>query len=267
MGQQELPGTVNYFLGNDPAEWHTNIPTYAQVQYHDVYPGIDLVYYGDRQQLEYDFVVAAGADPVAIALRFEGADRLAVDAAGDLLVDVGGQQIVHRQPVLYQDGPSGRQAVAGGYVVQGERQVGFAVGAYDASRPLVLDPVLLVYSTYLGGSGGDDGLGIAVDAAGNAYVAGSAPGILPTTPGAFQPTLGGIVGQSDAFVAKLNASGTALVYATYLGGTSNDDGLGIAVDSAGNAYVTGHTFSSNFPTTVGALSRSLAAALTGAMRS
>ncbi|HLI75624.1 MAG TPA: hypothetical protein VKV02_01665, partial [Acidobacteriaceae bacterium] len=162
VGQQALPGTVNYLVGNDPAQWHTHVPTYAQVQYQAVYPGVDLVYHGDRQQLEYDFVVAPGADPTAIRLRFEGADRLAVDAVGDLVVQTAGGPVVQRAPVIYQEGPGGRQPVAGGYVVE-EEQVRFAVGAYDASRPLVLDPVVLAYSTYLGGSGSDAGFGIAVD--------------------------------------------------------------------------------------------------------
>jgi hypothetical protein len=251
-GLEPLPGIVNYFIGDDPAQWRTNVTTYAKVRYDGLYPGVDLIYYGTQRQLEYDFVVRPGADPSSIALSFQGADRLEVDAQGDLVLHTAAGAIRMRKPVIYQEGGGVRKEISGGYVLMGEHLVGFQVAAYDASRPLIIDPVLS-YSTYLGGSGFDDqGLGIAVDAAGNAYVTGFTDSLdFPTTAGAFQPTLGGF-GFNDAFVMKFNPTGSALVYSTYLGGRGGDEGLGIAVDAAGNAYVTGDTGSTDFPTTAGA---------------
>jgi hypothetical protein len=219
------------------------------VQYHDVYPGVDLIYYGNQRQLEYDFVIAPGADPGNITLAFTGAQSVALDGDGNLVLHTTGGDVVEHAPVLYQDGPGGRQAVSGRYELQGGDQVGFRVGAYDQRRPLVLDPVL-AYSSYLGGSGQDTALGIAVDAAGDAYVTGVTLSTdFPSTPGASQPTLHG---PSDAYVVKVNPTGTALVFATYLGGSGPDGANAIAVDAAGNAYVTGQTGSGDFPTTPGA---------------
>jgi len=244
MGLEEQPGKANYFRGNDPQQWRTQVSTYAKVDYTAVYPGIDLVYYGQPRQLEYDFRVAPGADPTAITLGFEGVDHLAVDAQGDLMLFTAGGSLRFQKPVIYQEGDGYRQAIAGGYVRKGPHQVGFHVAAYDPARTLVIDPVLS-YSTYLGGSGDDEGWGIAVDTAGHAYVTGqtSSPDFPTATP--LQPTLRG---GTNAFVAKLTADGSALVYATYLGGSGSDDeARGIAVDTAGNAYVTGYTTSSDFP--------------------
>ena len=257
VGAEELPDKANYFIGNDPAKWRTNVPTYARVQYTDVYPGIDLIYYGSQRRLEYDFVVRPGADPRTIALGFQGADKLEVDPQGDLVLHTGAGEIRQRKPVIYQEIGGVRREIAGGYVLKGESRVGFHVAVYDTSRPLVIDPAL-VYSTYLGGSADDAGVGIAVDAAGNAYVTGStASANFPTTAGAFQTTLGGGGVGFDAFVTKLNSTGSALLYSTYLGGSNNDDsGVGIAVDGAGNAYVTGSAFSTDFPTTPGAFQSS-----------
>jgi hypothetical protein len=250
-GLEELPGKVNYFVGSDPARWRTNVPTYAKVHYREVYPGIDLVYYGNQRQLEYDFVVAPGADQRSIVLDFQGADRLEVNADGELVLHLAGGVLRQRKPVIYQEVNGIRREVAGGYVLQGANRVGFHVAAYDRSRPLVIDPVL-AYSTYLGGGDRffEHGHGIAVDSAGNAYVTGTTGSAnFPTTPGAFQPTFNGV---SDAFVTKLNPTGSGLVYSTYLGGNDMSDGLEIAVDAAGNAYVTGRTNAANFPTTPGA---------------
>src|SRR5438876_782482 len=254
-GLEELPGKANYFIGNDPANWRTSVPTYAKVRYADLYPRIDLLYYGNQRQLEYDLVVRPGADPTRIVLDIQGADRLQVDAQGDLVLQTTVGPIRQRKPVIYQELDGVRKDIPGGYVLKGEHQVGFKVAAYDASQALVIDPVLS-YSTYLGGSGEDRDPAIAVDAAGNAYVTGHTESRnFPTTTGAFQTGFGGGAmssGQGDAFVTKLNPAGSALVYSTYLGGSGPDDGKGIAVDAAGNAYVTGSTASSNFPTTIGA---------------
>src|SRR5438128_871140 len=257
-GVGELPGKSNYFVGNDPKKWRANVPTYAKIEYRDVYPGVNLVYYGNQRQLEHDFVVSPGADPKAITLAFEGMDGVAIDALGDLVLRADGGEVRLRKPVVYQEQNGQRAVIPTRYVLKAERQVAFEVAAYDATKPLIIDPVL-AYSTYLGGRasafGGnadDEGLGIAVDAAGNAYVTGRTLSTsFPTTPGAFQVTFGG--GFFDAFVTKLNGDGSALVYSTYLGGSVDDRGNAIAVDAAGNAYVTGSTSSNNFPTTSGAV--------------
>src|SRR5437588_2630085 len=248
-GLEELPGKAHYFIGNNPAQWRPNVPTYAKVRYDDLYPGIDLIYDGTQRHLEYDFVVRPGADPHRIALRLQGADRLEVDSQGDLVLHTAAGVIRQRKPAIYQEIGAVRKEIPGGYVLSGAQQIGFQVAAYDATRPLIIDPVL-VYSTYLEGSANDYGYGIAVDGSGNAYVTGYTISTnFPTTAGAFQTTPSG---NNDAFVAKINPSGSALVYSTYLGGNANDNGYGIAVDGSGNAYVTGSTTSPDFPTTAGA---------------
>jgi Beta-propeller repeat len=244
-GVDELPGKANYFIGKDPAKWRTDVPTYAKVHYGNVYPGIDLVYYGNQRQLEYDFIVAPGADPKKIAFDFKGADKLEIDAQGELVLHTAGGDIRQHKPIVYQEIDGARRDIAGGYVRKGANRVGLQVATYDTTRPLIIDPVLS-YSTYLGGSDFDSGRGIAVDADGNAFVTGCAPGAFPTTSGAFQRGGGG------AFVTKLDPTGSALVYSTALGSGGNDCAFAIAVDADGNAYVTGATFSTNFPTTVGA---------------
>jgi hypothetical protein len=243
-GLDPLAGTSNYLIGNDTSRWLTDIANYGQVEYQSVYPDVNLVYYGNQRNLEYDFQLAPGADPGVIQLAFTGVQTLSMDAQGNLLLETSGGEVVEKAPVVYQQDGNLRQAVAGRYVLEGGDRVGFAVGAYDASRPLVIDPILS-YSTYFGGSGNDAGTGIAVDTAGNAYITGSTTSIDLPTGNPYQPVSGG---GTDAFVAKLNASGTGLVYSTYLGGSGTDIGMGIAVDAAGNAFVTGNTQSSNFPT-------------------
>ena len=243
-GLEELPGRSNYFIGNDPAKWRTNVPHYAKVQYKDVYPGVNLVYYGNQRQLEYDLIVAPGANPEAIQLAFEGEDKLEIDAQGDLVLHTGGEEVRLHKPLVYQEVEGVRREIAGSYVLNGGRQVGFQVAAYDAGKPLIIDPVLS-YSTYLGGRGDDSGWGIAVDASANAYVTGSTGSADFPTASPFQAALGR---GTDAFLTKLNAAGTALVYSTYLGGSGQDSGTGIALDAAGNAYVTGQTSSTDFPT-------------------
>ena len=327
VGLDELPGRSNYFIGNDPKKWRTNVPTYARVKYQGVYPGVDLVYYGNQGgQLEFDFVVAPGADPNQIKLSFAGADGIRVDAAsGDLVLNVGDDEVRIHKPAVYQpavtaksSSPSSSVAPSSGddarhsllvtrhssFVLASNHQVVFRVAGYDRRRALVIDPILsystflggsnrdfatgiavdssgsayvtgwtssadfptvnpiqtgggvfvsklnpdgsaLVYSTYLGG-GNDQKTAIAVDAAGNAYVTGSpASADFPVTPGAFQTISSG---GAPAFVSKLNADGSALVYSTYLGGSGQEIATGIALDSSGNAYVTGSTYSADFPT-------------------
>ena len=255
-GLEEQPGKVNYFIGNDPAKWRTNVPTYARVEYRDAYPGVNLVYYGNQRQLEYDFVVAAGADPGVIRLSFEGVDKLTLDGHGNLVFQAAAGRIIQRSPVVYQEIGGIRREIAGRYVLRGKTRVGFQVAAYDRTKPLVIDPVL-IYSTYLGGSGGgsdggEGGRGIAVDASGNAYVTGFTVSTdFPTTPGTLQPASGG--GFFQAFITKLNPTGSALVYSTYLGGSGDNEGRGVAGDAAGDAYVTGVISATDFPTTPGAL--------------
>lgn len=257
-GVGELPGKSNYFIGNDPKKWRRDVPSYGKVKYEQVYPGIDVVYYGTGQgQLEYDFNVGAGADPKAIKMAFEGADKLELDHDGGLRLHVAGKQLQLLKPVIYQEKDGVKQEIAGSYVVTGPSEVGFEVAAYDAARPLVIDPVL-AYSTFLGGARYDGGIGIAVNAHGNAFITGKTASLdFPTQP---NPPPVGPAGGFDAFVMEMNASGSALVYSTYLGGSSdeNDQGGmlsygGIALDSAGNAYVTGLTTSDNFPTTPGGI--------------
>ncbi len=261
-GAEELPGISNYFIGSDPEKWRTNVPRYAQVRYQDVYPGVDLIYYGNQRQLEYDFIVAPGADPEPIQLEIQGADQLEIDATGDLVLHFASGQVRLRKPLIYQnrggqnrggqktsgqEGAGIRQEIAGGYVLLGSHQVGFEIEAYDPTQPLIIDPVL-VYSTFLGGDFEDFGKDIAVDAAGNAYVTGETGSTNFPTASSFQASFGGGGFPGDAFVTKLNATGDGIVYSTYLGGSGLDLGEGIAVDTNGNAYVTGNTLSADFPT-------------------
>jgi Bacterial Ig-like domain (group 3)/Beta-propeller repeat len=251
-GVDELAGTSNYFIGSDPAKWRTNVPTYAKVKYEEIYSGIDLVYYGNQRQLEYDFIVAPGADPRRIAFDIRGAKRIRRDAHGELVLKMGEDEIRWQKPVVYQEKDGTRQLIAAHYTIRNTNRVGFELAKYDASKPLYIDPLIdaLIYSSYLGGSGQDQGFGIAVDGSGDVYVTGStnSPNF-PVTLGGFQTSL---PGQSTLFVSKLNPTGSALVYSTYLGGSGYDEGNGIAVDSSGDVYVTGSTSSSNFPVTPGA---------------
>jgi hypothetical protein len=242
-GMDEMPGKSNYFIGNDAKKWHTNVPIYEKVKYKSVYSGIDLVYYGNQRQLEYDLVVAPGADPRRIQLGVRGARKISRSEDGDLVLAMDEGEIRWHKPLAYQMKGGARQEIAAQYVIKGRSRVGFEVAGYDLRKPLFIDP--LIYSTYLGGSGVDYGFGIAVDSSGSAYVTGYTDSTNFPTANPLQPALGG---DADAFVAKLNSTGSALVYSTYLGGSGEDYGSGIAVDSSGNAYFTGLTYSTNFPT-------------------
>jgi Beta-propeller repeat len=245
-GVDALPGKSNYFIGNDPSRWCRNVTSYRQVRYSSVYPGIDLLYYGNQQQLEYDFVVSPGADPNVIKLSFDGVDRMEVNAQGDLVLHTEGGELRQRKPVTYQEMNGRRREIASRYVLRGGRQVGFELAAYDPALPLVIDPVL-VYSTYLGGTGMDVAQDVAVDAAGNAYLIGYTFSADFPTADPLQPAPGGTL-TPDVFVTKLNVNGSALVYSTYLGGNNTELGFDIAVDQEGNAYLTGSTGSVDFPT-------------------
>jgi len=308
-GEAKQSGTVNYFAGK-PNEWRTKIPVYSRVRYSSLYPGIDLVFYGNNRELEYDLVVAPGADPGRIKLKVTGADQIRIDDEGNLVLNTSQGEVMQEKPRIFQRKGTTLTAVVGEYVMTGKNEVGFRLGNYDRNAAVVIDPVLR-YATFLGGNSFDAGraiavdssnravvagttvssnfptttsrgfptevfitkfdftgsrliysslligsvldlgeLGLALDSAGNAYVTGVTEShAFPTTPGAFQTDLHG---DFDAFVTKLNANGTALVYSTFLGGTGRDGGHGIAVDSSGNAYITGDTSSQDFPTTPGA---------------
>ena len=236
----------HYFLGNNPGAWRTNVPHYAKVGYQGVYPGVDLIYYGNEGQLEYDYILASGVDPGVITLEFQGVDGMSIDAAGDLVIASGTSELCLKKPRTYQWSGNAAQPVESAYRIKGQNQIGFELGAFDPSLPLVIDPVL-TYSTYLGGSDDDRGLGVAVDAEGNAYVAG-------VTQSANFPHSGNVPGTAgeDLFVTKLNPAGNALIYSAYLGGSAADVGRGLAVDVRGNVYLSGGTRSNNFPITPGA---------------
>jgi len=325
-GEAKQSGTVNYFAGK-PNEWRTKIPVYSRVRYRNLYAGIDLVFYGNNRELEYDLVVAPGADHGRIKLAVTGADQIRIDDQGNLVLSTSQGEVVQQKPKIYQRNGTALTAVAGEYVITGKDEIGFRLGNYDRHAAVVIDPVLR-YSTLLGGSDldrgnaiavdssnravvvgttcsqnfpakgsgtpptprlcsafitkfdftgshlvfstflgdGDGGTGVALDSFSNIYVIGQtfSFGRFPTTAGAFQTTFGG---SSDAFVTKLNASGRALLYSTFLGGSGADAGGSIAVDSEGNAYVTGTTESSNFPTTAGVFQHDCTLQLNGSCQS
>jgi hypothetical protein len=246
-GIDELPGKTNYFVGNDPSQWRKGISTYAKVRYSGVYPGIDVIYYGNQRQLEYDFVIAPGKDPQRIKLAFDGTSGLRVDQSGNLVLTTSAGEIQQAKPFAYQMIDGVRHEVAANYRVE-KQSVSFAVGGYDKSRELIIDPVV-VYSSFLGGGSLDQGRAIAVDSQGSIYLT----GITSSQNFPVANPIGTWSFPSDGFVSKLNPSGTALVYSTYLGGNGGDVSRAIALDSQGNAYVAGVTDSENFPTTAGAL--------------
>jgi beta-propeller repeat-containing protein len=256
IGLDEMPGKSNYFIGSDPKKWRVNIPNYSRVKYHNAYPGVDVVFYGKGRQLEYDFIVAPGADFRTARIAFEGVRGIRLDASGDLLIATSSGEIRELKPAMYQEADGAKQPVEGGYVIRGEREIGFEVRHYDSNRALVIDPVM-IYSTTFGGSFNESANAIAVDNSGNAYIAGTTNSTDFPTVNPFQQKLG----RANAFVAKMNPAGTALLYSTYLGGSTylgrgtSDGANGIAVDADGSAYVAGYVASLNFPTTPDAFQR------------
>jgi hypothetical protein len=244
-GEQELPGKTNYLHGNDPALWRTGIATYSRIRYAQLWPGVDLVFYGSGERLEHDFVVAPGADPKRIAFELNGAQRLSLTREGDLLVQIAGSSITFKKPLAYETKGSARKQIAAGYRVAGNK-VTFALGRYDKRRTLTIDPVL-VFSTLLAGSTAESISGMAVDAQGNIYLTGQTSSADFPTASPEQPACGGCTTGFDAFVTKLNPTGTALVYSTFLGGSDVDFGWSVGVDSSGNAIVAGITKSTDFP--------------------
>ena len=266
-GTDPLPGKSNYFIGNDPAQWHRNIPQFARVRYAEVYPGIDLIYYGNRGRLEYDFEVAPGSDPGLVQLNFQGAKPLSLASNGDLRIKVAGGEVHLEAPRVYQNIDGKRRSIAGRFQLRGLHEAGIVVGSYDRRYTLVIDPVL-TYSTYLGGSG-DEGcsliLGtgtpvsqcpaVAVDNASNAYIAGPTNSVdFPLSTSPYQRSLRGKV---NVFITKFNALANTLDFSTYLGGNGTDYTGGIGVDSATNVLVGGTTSSTDFPTTTSTYCTSL----------
>jgi hypothetical protein len=245
--ERELPGKTNYFRGNNPAAWHTGIANFAQIRYSQLWPGTDVVFYGNGEHLEHDFVLAPGADPRRISFELKGAQSLETTRNGDLVVHLGDTLITFKKPIAYQEANSGRKQVAANFKLNGNK-ISFTIGRYDRRHALTIDPVL-VFSTLLAGSTFESITGLAVDAQNNIYVTGFTFSTdFPTTAGSAQPACAGCsLTSSDAFVTKLNPTGTALVYSTFLGGTADDATQSIAVDSNGNAVVAGTTGSSDFP--------------------
>jgi hypothetical protein len=242
------PGKSNYFLGNDPAKWRTNVENYSQVRYKSLYPGVDLLFYGNQRMLEHDFIVQPGADYRAIALDISGSRKIRKNADGSVIIEVlsGSGTVRFSAPRIYQVRDGQDIDVSGGYRLK-KNELAFNIGSYDKKLPLIIDPVLS-YSTYVAGSSTDAAAGIALDSAGNAYITGYTFSTDFPTANAYQAACDSCGNGPDVFVTKLNATGTALVYSTYLGGSNYDQSSSIAVDGAGDAIVTGWTSSTDFPT-------------------
>jgi hypothetical protein len=258
-GRDELTGKVNYFKGAGRAGWSGNVETYSKVFYSEVYSGVDMVYYGKQRELEYDFIVAPDGDPGRIRLAFEGARGLSLDATGDLVLETAAGPVRQRRPVAYQEIDGGRREVAADYVLKGRRQVGFRVGDYDTTRPLVIDPVI-DYSTYLGGGQVEEGSDIAVDADGKIYVTGWTMSVnFPASAGAYDTVCQRCANWGmDAFITKLDpwqTGAASLVFSSFLGSstTGNTEGRAVAVDALRNVYVVGTTTARDFPTTPNAM--------------
>ena len=250
----EMAGKSNYFVGNDPKQWHADVPHYARVSYHDVYPGVNLAFHGAQSQTEFDFVVAPEANAAPIGFHFSGAQAIKTDDSGNLIVASAAGNIFLHKPVAYQERDGARQPVEAKFALKADNQVGFELGAYDHSRELVIDPsVTYSYSTYLGGSNDDEGYGIGFDGSGAAYVTGQ------TASANFPGASNSLAGTANAFVAKVASDGSGLTYSTYVGGSGNpgDSGNAIAVDASGDVFVAGGTTSSDFPHTGGVFQTTL----------
>jgi hypothetical protein len=246
QGSDLLPGKSNYLIGKDPSKWQRGVPQYARVRYSQVYPGVDLIYYGKQGELEYDFQIAPGSDPKKIQLQFEGSRHLKLDG-GDLVLQTADGNVRLQAPHVYQSENGTEKPVEGRFVRLAEERVGFEVGSYDRSRALVIDPVLS-YSSFLGGSGSEIFPTVAVDPTFSFYVTGSTTSTdFPIAGKPYQGTFKAGA-QANVFVSKFDPTGATLVYSTYLGGTGLDTSAGIAVDAAGNAYIAGTTTSGDFPT-------------------
>ena len=256
-GIEPLPGVVNYYRGRDPRDWRLGVPTFAKVRARDVYRGVDVLYYGDQRHLEFDFVVAPKSDPAAIALAFTGAQHLSVSSEGDLVAEVGGHQVRLAKPYAYQLIAGERTAVNVAYVLDRDGKARMMLGRYDHSKELVIDPVL-TYATFLGGSQADTANGIAVDTAGNSYIAGEtcSSNFIVSSPNPSGTNFAGALGACDAYVTKLDPTGTAVVYTTFIAGqlpnppNATASASSIAIDATGRAYVVGTTNFWDLPLTV-----------------
>jgi hypothetical protein len=249
-GRSPMPGTSNYFIGNDPSKWHSSVARYSRVSYQNVYPGVNMAFHGAERDLEFDFVLAPGANPAPIGFQFSGNQGMKTDRDGNLVIASTAGDVLLHKPMAYQEENGARQPVDARFVLA-NNSVSFQLGNYDRSRELVIDPSV-TYATYLGGLAEDEGLGIAFDSSGNAYVTGE-------TASTNFPIIGSTVlrGPFDAFVTKISPDGSSLVYSTYVGGSGTESGNGIAVDASGNAFVAGGTTSADFPASPGAFQTTL----------
>lgn len=243
IGVNKLTAKANYFNGANPSSWVTDVPLYGKVMYRNVYPGIDAIFYGTGDSLEWDLVISPGADPNNIIVNFDGAEQLSLTDAGDLLISTLAGEVTFRRPFLYQQAGDVKNAVVGQYMFLGNTQIGFLVGDYDASQPLVIDPVV-EYASYLGGSNDDAALQITIDRMGYMYIIGETNSINFPTAAPYQALN---AGGKDVTITKMTPDGSSLVFSTYLGGSGNDSGTGIAVDQSGYIYITGSTTSADFP--------------------
>jgi hypothetical protein len=248
QGEGELPGKINFFIGNDSSQWQTGLPTFAQVQITEIYPGVNLVFHGNQQQLEYDFTLAPNADPNVIRIHFDGVDKISLTSQGDLVLKIGTGEIRQPKPEIYQTVAGAREIINGDYKILDSQTVAFEIESYNRSLPLVIDPVL-VYSAYFASDKGTTGWAIARDTNDCTYIAGQTFAKEFFTPNAFQTNYAGGRFTGDAFVAKFDSTGTNLIYLTYMGGAGDDIAYGLAVDGNSDAFITGYTQSTNFPVT------------------
>lgn len=260
IGEDELPGKVNYLVGNDSSKWRTDLETYSKVRYKSVYKGIDAVFYGNQRELEYDFIVSPRANPDRILLKFDDAEKVEILESGELLIELEHGQIIQRKPVAHQNIQGDRQIVDVSFVKKGKNGIAFRLGKYDRDKELVIDPII-IFSTYFGGASTEFATSIKTDTQGNIYLTGSTFSANFPTVNPLQPTIAS-TSFSDAFVTKLNPAGNSVIYSTYLGGGFDDFANSVSVDAAGNAIVAGRTSSSNFPT-VNALQSQLAGGFDG----